>query len=124
MLDFKKAQLLEFEQIKNLSELNAKIKAANGKPVMLDFYADWCTACKELEHSTFADTTVAAALKDTVLLQIDITGNTADDREMLKNFGLFGPPAILFFDVTGSEIKAKRVIGYKNAKKFLANLAQ
>ena len=124
LLDFKKAQLLQFEQIKNLSELNAKIKAANGKPVMLDFYADWCTACKELEHSTFADTTVAAALKDTVLLQIDITGNTADDREMLKNFGLFGPPAILFFDVTGSEIKAKRVIGYKNAKKFLANLAQ
>ncbi len=124
VLGLQSTQLLQFERVKSLNELNAKIKSANGKPVMLDFYADWCVACKELEHSTFADKNVETALKDTVLLQIDMTDNTADDTELLKHFGLFGPPAILFFDATGAENKAKRVIGYQDSAQFLAHLAK
>lgn len=118
------SQILQFERVKNLTELNEKIKLANGKHVMLDFYADWCVACKELEHSTFADVVVADALKDTVLLQIDMSHDTVEDKELLKHFELFGPPAILFFDATGNEIKNKRVIGYQKPAKFLTHIPQ
>lgn len=124
LLRLQNEQLLQFERVKNLAELNEKIKLAKGKAVMLDFYADWCVACKELEQTTFADATVADALKNTVLLQIDMTDNTMDDTVLLKHFELFGPPAILFFDATGHEIKGKRVIGYQTAAKFLAHISE
>ena len=108
---------LPFQRVKSVAELDAAIKNANGKIVMLDFYADWCTSCKEMEKLTFSDEKVKAALKNTVLLQADVTANNADDQALLKRFGLFGPPGIIFFDKTGAEQKT-RVIGYKNVDDF------
>ena len=117
-LGFKSEHHLPFTRVKTIAELDAAIKAANGKPVMLDFYADWCTSCKEMEKLTFSDTKVKTALKDTILLQADVTENNDDDQALLKRFGLFGPPGIIFFDQNGQEIKAIRTIGFQNAERF------
>ncbi len=87
---------LNFTRIHSLDSLNTHIADANGKPVMLDFYADWCVACKELEAYTFSDSSVQAQLKNTLLLQVDVTKNTPDDQALLKRFSLFGPPGIVF----------------------------
>ncbi len=108
---------LPFTRVKSVADLDAAIKAANGKTVMLDFYADWCTSCKEMEKFTFSDTKVKTALANTVLLQADVTANNDDDQALLKRFGLFGPPGIIFFDKTGVELNT-RVIGYKNTDGF------
>ncbi|HEY9033319.1 MAG TPA: protein-disulfide reductase DsbD, partial [Pseudomonadales bacterium] len=115
---------LQFERIKNLAELDARIAQAKGKTVMLDFYADWCVSCKEMENLTFTDAKVQAQLKNTLLLQIDLTANNEDDKAFLKNFQLFGPPAILFFNRDGKELGDYRVIGYQNPEQFLASLKQ
>jgi thioredoxin:protein disulfide reductase len=114
---------LPFSRVKSVAALDAAIKNANGKTVMLDFYADWCTSCKEMEKFTFSDAEVISALKDTVLLQADVTENNDDDQALLKRFNLFGPPGIIFFDKTGAEQKI-RVIGYKNATEFTQVLNQ
>ncbi len=112
---------LPFTRVKSVTELDAAIKAANGKTVMLDFYADWCTSCKEMEKLTFSDARIKAALTSMVLLQADVTENNDNDQALLKRFGLFGPPGIIFFDKTGAEVKT-RVIGYKNVDDFAAIL--
>jgi thiol:disulfide interchange protein DsbD len=112
---------LAFQRVKNVAELDAALAAAKGKPVMLDFYADWCASCKELERFTFADPKVQARLKDVVLLQVDLTGNTPDDKALLARFKLFGPPGIIFFDASGQEM-GYRVVGYENPEQFLASL--
>jgi thioredoxin:protein disulfide reductase len=98
------------------------LAANRGKTAMLDFYADWCVSCKEMEKLTFVDPAVQAKLANTVLLQVDVTANDAHDKAMLKRFGLFGPPGIILFDRNGAEIPDSRVIGYQNAGKFLASL--
>ena len=115
------AQGLKFQRVKTAAELDAAIQAAAGKYVMLDFYADWCTSCKEMEHITFVDPKVQAKLKDAVLLQVDVTANSADDKALLKRFNLFGPPGLIFFDKTGQPA-GFRVIGYEPPEKFLASL--
>ena len=112
---------LAFKRVKTVAELDAVVKASAGQYVMLDFYADWCVSCKEMERFTFADAKVQSRLKDVVLLQVDVTGNTADDKALLKRFGLFGPPGIIFYDKAGQEI-AYRVVGYEPAEKFLQSL--
>ena len=117
-------QTLEFKRIKNVSELESAITAANGKYVMLDFYADWCTSCKEMEKLTFSDPIIKNALKDTVLLQADVTENNDDDQTLLKRFGLFGPPGIIFFGANGQEIKSIRTIGFQNSERFAMTLAK
>jgi thiol:disulfide interchange protein DsbD len=89
---------------------------------MLDFYADWCVSCKEMEKLTFVDPAVKAKLANSVLLQVDVTANDADDKAMLRRFGLFGPPGIIFFDGSGREIPDSRVIGYQDARKFGVSL--
>ncbi len=114
---------LPFQRVKSVAELDAAVLSANGKTVMLDFYADWCTSCKEMEKFTFSDEQVQAVLKDVVLLQADVTENNADDQALLQRFGLFGPPGIIFFDAAGNEIQT-RVIGYKNAEDFTKILNQ
>ncbi len=114
---------LPFTRVKSVTELDAAIASAKGKTVMLDFYADWCTSCKEMEKLTFSDAKIKAALANTVLLQADVTANNDDDQALLKRFGLFGPPGIIFFDKTGAEVKT-RVIGYKNVDDFAAILNQ
>lgn len=116
-------QGLVYEKVKTSTELDTKLAAAKsaGKTVMLDFYADWCVSCKEMEKFTFTDATVQARLKDTVLLKADVTGNTAEDKELLKRFGLFGPPGIIFWNTQGQQAEHK-VIGYEKTEKFLESL--
>jgi thiol:disulfide interchange protein DsbD len=115
-------QHLAFKRVKTVDELDAALAALGGKTAMLDFYADWCVSCKEMEKLTFVDPQVQAKLADTVLLQVDVTANDAHDKAMLKRFGLFGPPGIIFFGKDGAEIADSRVIGYQNAAKFLVSL--
>jgi len=113
---------LAFSRVKTVDQLDAALAANAGKTVMLDFYADWCVSCKEMEKFTFVDPAVQQKLADTVLLQVDVTANDADDKAMLKRFGLFGPPGIILFDGQGKEIADSRVIGFQNAEKFLNSL--
>ncbi|WP_319558569.1 protein-disulfide reductase DsbD [Thiomicrorhabdus sp.] len=107
---------LAFQRIKSLDDLQQVL--ASGKPVMLDFYADWCISCKEMEKFTFSDTKVQTALKGVTLIQADVTANDAVDKALMKHFDLIGPPAILFFNSQGKEQKAQRVVGFKNAEAF------
>lgn len=115
---------LPFERVKGLAALEARIAEAQGKVVMLDFYADWCVSCKEMERFTFSDTAIRARLKHAVLLQADVTANDADDKALLQRFQLFGPPAILFFAQDGREKPETRVIGYQDSAQFGASLAR
>jgi thiol:disulfide interchange protein DsbD len=115
----------DFVRVRSGAELDAALaQNAGGKrlPVMLDFYADWCVSCKEMEKFSFSDERVKARFANMLLLQIDVTANNADDRAMLKRFELFGPPGIMFFDARGKELSDKRVIGYQDAERFLQTL--
>jgi thiol:disulfide interchange protein DsbD len=115
---------LAFQPIRSVDELDTALAAARqaGKPVMVDFYADWCVSCKEMERFTFSDTTVRNKLANAVLLKADVTKNNADDRALLKRFGLFGPPGTIFFDAQGKELHTLRVIGYQNSERFIETL--
>lgn len=114
---------VQFQRVKSSAELDAVLQQSAGKVVMFDFYADWCVSCKEMEKLTFVEPRVKAKLDQMVLLQVDVTANNPDDKALLKRFGLFGPPGIIFFDKGGKELEGKRVIGYQNADKFLKSLA-
>ncbi len=113
------ASALNFKRVRSVAELDDAIHEAKGKTVMLDFYADWCVACKEMEANTFRDSQVQKSLQNTVLIQADVTENNADDAALLKRFGLFGPPGIIFFDEQGQEMPLLKVIGYQEPAKFL-----
>ncbi|WP_200762324.1 protein-disulfide reductase DsbD [Nitrosophilus alvini] len=106
-----------FKKVSTLEELMNIVKNSD-KPVMVDFYADWCVSCKELEHNTFSDERVRKELENFITLQVDVTKNSEEDKKLLKYFNLFGPPAILFFE-NGKEVKGHRVIGYKGPEEFL-----
>ncbi|HVJ25197.1 MAG TPA: thioredoxin fold domain-containing protein, partial [Burkholderiales bacterium] len=111
-----------FVRVDSIAELDQKL-AAPGKPVMLDFYADWCVSCKEMEAYTFSDARVKQELDSMLLLQVDVTANSAEHKALLKRYSLFGPPGIIFFDAQGREVKGLRVIGYQNADRFLKTLS-
>ncbi|AZL63464.1 MULTISPECIES: protein-disulfide reductase DsbD [Enterobacter] len=113
---------LNFTQIKNVDELNSALAEAKGKPVMLDLYADWCVACKEFEKYTFSDPQVQSALKETVLLQANVTANNAQDKALLKQLNVLGLPTILFFNQQGHEQPEQRVTGFMDAAAFSAHL--
>ncbi|MEI6067506.1 MAG: protein-disulfide reductase DsbD [Methylococcaceae bacterium] len=117
-------QGLIFERVVSLAALEARIQqaSANHQPVMLDFYADWCISCKEMEAYTFTDPKVKQALTGFVLLQADVTQDSDDDKALLAKFNLIGPPAILFFDTSQLEKTAHRVIGYQNTETFINTL--
>lgn len=114
---------LNFQAVRNSAELDNALKQAGGKVAMLDFYADWCISCIEMEKLTFTDERVNAELRQMVLLRIDVTANSADDKAMLKRFGLFGPPGMLFFDANGQEIRQARVVGFEAPDAFLRSLS-
>jgi len=111
-----------FTRIADIAELEQRLATAGGKTVMLDFYADWCVSCKEMERFTFSDPAVQAKLNSAIVLQADVTANSAADKELLKRFGLYGPPGILFFDAKGQEMSDFRVVGYQNSEQFLSTL--
>ena len=114
-----------FVRVKSSADLDLALAqaAASGKPAMLDFYADWCVSCKEMEKLTFTDPRVRAQFDNMVLLQADVTGNNAQDKALLKRFRLFGPPGIIFFGKDGVEAAGGRVVGYQDADKFLKSMA-
>ena len=115
---------LSFKKIKNSADLNSALQLAaqNKQFAMLDFYADWCVSCKEMEAFTFTDSSVQGALKNVMLLQADVTQNDNEDRLLLNKFSLIGPPAILFFETNSTELTQNRVIGYMGPNDFLTRL--
>ncbi|MDE8033996.1 protein-disulfide reductase DsbD [Actinobacillus equuli subsp. equuli] len=115
---------LAFERVQSLAELQAKLTASQGKKVMLDLYADWCVACKEFEKYTFTDNAVQQKLAEMVVLQVDMTNNSAQNDELMKHFNVLGLPTILFFDENGNELTQSRVTGFLEANQFLSWLNQ
>jgi thiol:disulfide interchange protein DsbD len=115
---------LSFAVIHSLAELDVQLSKAKQeqKLVMLDFYADWCISCKEMELNTFANPEVSKELKQLVLLQADVTANSPENQALLKRFGLFGPPGILFFNLASQEQAEQRVIGYMPPQRFIERL--
>jgi thiol:disulfide interchange protein DsbD len=115
----------EFKRIKTVADLEREVAAASaaGKPAMLDFYADWCVSCIEMEKFTFTDPGVQAEFERAVLLQADVTANDESDQQLLARFGILGPPTIVFFDATGQERPEFRVVGFKKAEQFRPHLA-
>jgi thiol:disulfide interchange protein DsbD len=112
-----------FRRVRSEAELQQALAQAGGRPVLLDYYADWCVACKEMEHLTFGDPSVRERLQHALLLQADVTADSAESRALLKRFGLFGPPGIVFLDAHGRERDAAlRVIGFMPAKDFAGRL--
>ncbi len=114
---------LNFRTVANLAALDAAVKASD-KPVMLDFYADWCVACKEFEKFTFTDANVREHMAGMTLLRVDVTANNADDKALMRKYKLFGPPALLFFPPAGGEMEHARVIGFQDAEAFSEHLAR
>jgi thioredoxin:protein disulfide reductase len=108
----------KFERVKNVDELQSRLASSN-KPAMLDFYADWCVSCKEMERYTFSDPKVQAKFSGMLLLQADVTAHNDDDKALLERFRLLGPPGIIFFDPKGKELVDARVVGYKESEDFL-----
>ena len=112
----------KFERIRTLAELD-QVLASSPTPVMLDFYADWCVSCKEMERFTFSEPKVEAQMKQVRLLQVDVTANNDEDRALMKKFGLFGPPGIILFK-QGKEVPEGRVIGFMAPERFAAHLSR
>nr|WP_314900729.1 protein-disulfide reductase DsbD [uncultured Deefgea sp.] len=114
---------LSFQNVSSSAQLDQALLAARGKTVMLDFYADWCVACIEFERETLTDQTVQNELNDVVLIRLDVTKNSSDDAALLARYGLYGPPALIFYSPNGQELKP-RVIGFQNPSAFLKTLEQ
>ena len=113
-----------FQVVRSDAEFDLAIKLAAGRPVMLDFYADWCVSCKEMERFTFSEVSISDRLEKALLLKADVTSNSEAERALLRRFKLFGPPGTLFFDGRGREIAAARVVGFQGARRFGESLSR
>lgn len=113
-----------FEKITSIEELDAILAENKGNKVMVDFYADWCSACKELEEKTFSDDAVKTAMDSYILVQVDLTANDEAARAISSKYGIFGPPAILFFDESGERVKSADIVGFKGPQEFLKHLGE
>lgn len=113
-----------FEKITSVEELDAILAENQGKKVLVDFYADWCSACKELEEKTFSDEAVKTAMDEYVLVQVDLTANDDAAKAISSKYGIFGPPAILFFDENGTRLKSADIVGFKEPQEFLDHLGE
>lgn len=113
-----------FQVVRSDAEFDLAIKLAAGRPVMLDFYADWCVSCKEMERFTFSEVSISDRLEKALLLKADVTTNSEAERALLRRFKLFGPPGTLFFDGQGREIAAARVVGFQGARRFGESLSK
>ena len=113
---------VKFTKVNNLTELNQQLSQSE-KPAMLDFYADWCVDCKRMEITTFQDSAVIAALNNTLPLQIDMTANSTEHKELMKQYGVFAPPTILFFDANGLEYKQFRIVGNISAQDLIQHIS-
>ncbi|OIP57000.1 MAG: thiol:disulfide interchange protein [Helicobacteraceae bacterium CG2_30_36_10] len=118
----KETRHVEFAKVTSIKELDTLLLKNKGKKIMLDFYADWCTACKEMEAVTFANADVKAKLGEFVLIQADVTANGEDEKALSKKYGVFGPPVLIFFDEGGEVMKAKTIVGFVEPAEFLAHL--
>ncbi|MFZ6647154.1 protein-disulfide reductase DsbD [Undibacterium sp. TJN25] len=114
---------VKFTRIHSVAELDQTLASAK-TPVMLDFYADWCVSCKEMERFTFSKPQVGTQLKQVRLLQVDVTANSADDKALMKRFSLFGPPGIILFNAAGTEIPQSRIIGFLEPERFIEHLSR
>ena len=121
-----RATRMEFTRVDSVADVEREVAAASARnqPVFLDFYADWCVDCVRLERTTFQDPRVIQAMSDVHLLKADVTANTSDHRDLMRAFNLFGPPAMVFYDTDGQELRHRRVVGYLNAERFLAHVDQ
>jgi len=119
-----RSNTLSFQMIKGVDGLQSVLDQAisEDKFVMLDFYADWCITCKEMEHEAFSDSRVQQLLSQVILLQADVTNNDELDKALLKKFSLYGPPAILFFNKQGNEEKSHRLVGFMKTEDFLKHV--
>ena len=119
-------QGLQFTRIKSVADLEQELAMASRRhqTAMLDFYADWCVSCKEMQHGAFMDPGVKTSLAGSLLLQADVTANDAQDQALLKHFGIYGPPSIMFFNSQGQELKADRVVGYMDTQAFQQRVRQ
>ncbi|MDD2450109.1 MAG: protein-disulfide reductase DsbD, partial [Sulfurimonas sp.] len=115
---------LDYTTVKSIAELDELLVKHKGKKIMLDFYASWCTSCKELDAVTFADARVQAKLSEFVFIKADITENSKEQKAMSKKYGVFGPPALIFFDASSKVIDSKTIIGFIGPDEFLAHLNQ
>ena len=111
-----------FTRIKSLGDLDTALAAGGASGTMFDFYADWCVECKRMERNTFPESRVAALMDELQLLQADVTANDETDQALMRRFGVIGPPAILFFDRNGEEMKAYRLVGYFGPEEFAGHL--
>lgn len=121
-----RATRMEFTRVDSMADVEREVAAARARsqPVFLDFYADWCVDCVRMERTTFQDPRVIRAMSEVHLLKADVTANTADHRDLMRSFSLFGPPAMVFYDREGQELRHRRVVGYLNAERFLAHVEQ
>ncbi len=115
---------LQFNTVKTLADLEQAVKDGKGQPVMVDFYADWCVTCKEMEKYTFSDPAVQALLRNAILVKADVTETNAETKALLKHFKIPGPPAILFFNKDGEELRQFRVVGFMPAETFAGHLSK